>query len=691
MPSRPCRAVRALALATGAALALLALSAPPAVPAQEPGGRVVLAFLAADPEPRDVGDEDTPEDFRPVLERLRARPGLSIGLSSATQGRYDPVQALLDLTQGTRVSLSAYDPRDPPALRLAAEDGGARLAGWRGVVRRADSAPADVVPGLLAGAVPGGAGLVTSGGASRRPAIAAADRAGRIARSSAAGPGDVAARTRALLATRRFVVVTLPPERSGERALGALLAARDAGDLLIVMQAPPTSDRAQLLPVAIAGLGGAPGRLTSATTKLDGVIAGIDLAPTVLRHLDVPVPDDVTGEPIEVVPGRDAGALADLADRLRVVLPRRLPALWSLLGAWLILLLAATLIADRRGLRWAMRVGALAVMWVPAAVLVAAALAPARGAELLLVAGLCLAAAALTDRLLPFPRGPALPALAGVAAYVVDLAFGSPLIIRSLLGPNPLFGSRFYGIGNELEAALSALLLIGLGALLCGRGRSRAGVAAFAAGGLVLGVAIGAGRLGADVGGVITVAAGAATAAVLMLPGGVTRRAVAVVVGAPVAALVLLAIVDTASGGDSHFTRTVLRADDSGALLEVVGRRYELAGRQAVRGFMPVATVIAILAIALGVRRRERALAGVGGDPAYRGALAGVIAVGVAGALFNDSGPVLLLFATFLGACAVAYLRGDPRLAAGAPSVPVSGGAAAPQPSPGLEAGLPAR
>ena len=50
------------------------------------------------------------------------------------------------------------------------------------------------------------------------------------------------------------------------------------------------------------------------------------------------------------------------------------------------------------------------------------------------------------------------PAAVGLAAYLVDLAFGSPLIIRSLLGPNPLFGSRFYGIGNELEAALSALL-----------------------------------------------------------------------------------------------------------------------------------------------------------------------------------------------------------------------------------------
>ena len=35
-------------------------------------------------------------------------------------------------------------------------------------------------------------------------------------------------------------------------------------------------------------------------------------------------------------------------------------------------------------------------------------------------------------------------------------------------------------------------------------------------------------------------------------------------------------------------------------------------------------------------------------DPAIVAGLGGAIAVGVGGALFNDSGPVLLLFATFL-------------------------------------------
>ncbi len=65
-------------------------------------------------------------------------------------------------------------------------------------------------------------------------------------------------------------------------------------------------------------------------------------------------------------PGRDAAGLEWLADRLRVVCRgafRRSGR--SSRGS---VVLSAMLIADRRGLRWAMRVGPLAVLWVPAVV-----------------------------------------------------------------------------------------------------------------------------------------------------------------------------------------------------------------------------------------------------------------------------------------------------------------------------------
>ena len=75
---------------------------------------------------------------------------------------------------------------------------------------------------------------------------------------------------------------------------------------------------------------------------------------------------------------------------------------------------------------------------------------------------------------------------------------------------------------------------------------------------------------------------------------------------------------------------------------------------------MPFITVVALLSAAYAVRYRERIYAPLRGSPAWGAALAGGLAASVAGALFNDSGPILLVFGVFVLACVTAYVRGDP-------------------------------
>ena len=309
----------------------------------------------------------------------------------------------------------------------------------------------------------------------------------------------------------------------------------------------------------------------------------------------------------------------------------------------------------------AVRIGGLAVLWVLPVLLVFAAFAPSRTVEEVGVGLAALALAALTDALVAWPRAPVVPAAVGLVAYVADLAAGSPLIIRSLFGPNPLFGARFYGVGNELEATLPVLMLVGVAAALGDRERSRTAALAFAAAGVALGAALGSGRLGADVGGVITVGAGTAVAVALAAPGRLTARRVVLVALAPVAAVVALAALDLATGGDSHFTRSVLRAGDHAELGDVVRRRYELAFKVLRRPAMLVLAPVALAAIALAIARRDALLRGVPGAPLWGAALAGSAAAGVAGALFNDSGPLLLVFSTFVAAWAAAYLQAGVR------------------------------
>lgn len=626
-------------------------------------GRVVLAFLPdgdRGPDALQPGDAG----FRPpsVLDLLNAEPRLALGLSSATQGAYVREQAYLDITQGTRVATGSYDPEDPPPLTFVAAGGGGRFLGFAAARARADDAPADLRPGLLAGSIPGGGAYAGLAAGDHMEALAAADRDGRVAAVSLGRAADLPARAAALLRAHPFVVVGLPPARAGAAMLARLLDARAADTLLLVMQAPPRADGFRLLPVGAAGLGGA-GALTSATTRQEGVVAGIDVLPTVLGRLGIAVPAAVTGQPIRVEGARDAAALTSLDRRLRGIGARRFASVYVTAGAWIVLLLLGGLLAGPRGYRWALRVGALAMLWLPATLLLCAQVDASRGVELAIAAAGGLLLGALSDAVLPWPRAPLLPCAVALLAIVVDLAFGSPLIIRSVVGPNPLSGFRFYGIGNELEAMLPALLFVGLAAALDHRPRSRAMVGWFVGGGLVLGAVVGAGTLGADVGGVITIGVGTAAAALLALPGGVSRRAVLVAVLAPVAALVLLALIDTLSGGSGHFTRTVLRAQDGKALEDVVARRYELAWGNLKRQLVPLLSVMALLGAAVAVRRRDLVYGPLGDRPAWTCALAGTIAAAIAGALANDSGPVLLIVGIAVGAFATAYVRGAPALA----------------------------
>ncbi len=131
--------------------------------------------------------------------------------------------------------------------------------------------------------------------------------------------------------------------------------------------------------------------------------------------------------------------------------------------------------------------------------------------------------------------------------------------MRSLLGPDPIAGARFYGIGNELKSALAVMALAGVAAALYPVSRSRRAAGVTLLAGAAVAIIEGAARIGAGVGGAMLVAVAFATAAVMLLPGALTRRRALVVLISPLLALVLLAAVDLATAhGTGHFTGSVL-------------------------------------------------------------------------------------------------------------------------------------
>ncbi|MGA2455057.1 MAG: hypothetical protein ABSG93_16220, partial [Solirubrobacteraceae bacterium] len=598
-------------------------------------------------------------------QQLASIGGLSVGMMSASQGRYSTDQLVLDITQGARVATSSYPKSSPAPLSLRASGGGATVLGWRAARKRAEDAPQLLRPGLLASQVPGGAGYAGITGAPDADGTVAANMGGQIASVSLGPASTLLTRLSSLQRARRLVVADLPPGATGHSDLLQLTRERPATELLIVVQRAE-QPAGELLWTAAAGLSGGGGKeLRSQSTNERGLIASFDLAPTILTYLHLtPIPADMRGKPIETDGALHSASLRALMARLHVIAGRRLPALGCLLLVWALLLALAT--PSPRARAWAMRAGALGVLWAPIAVLIPAAIEPSAAVEYVMIALACIGLGALADALTPWPRALLAPAIVAILALTADALAGTQLLMRSLLGPDPILGARFYGIGNELKSGLAVLVLAAVAAALAPAVRGRRAALVTAGAGVVLAVVEGSARIGAGVGGVILVSFGFAVATVMLAPGVLTRRRALIVLISPVAGLVALAGIDLATAhGGGHFTGSVLHARSAGDVRDIIVRRYGAAWNELKNHAMPVATAFALLYAALGVRWRARLLAPVDGDPAWLAALTGGLAAGVVGALVEDSGPVLLVVAVFALGCVLSYLWGRPAPVAG--------------------------
>jgi hypothetical protein len=521
------------------------------------------------------------------VEQL-AGAGLSPGLMSAGLGAVPAQQTYLDITQGNRVFDSLYDEELPARPRVALN----RPVRDEAVLRRAGSAPADIVPGLLTETLA---------------------RAGRGFAAREATPGE----------------------------LPRLLRALRGDDLLIAIERPPPT-RNEALAIGVAG-SGFDGNLTSASTRTDGYVLSTDVAPTILERLGVAVPAEMTGQPIRAEGEVDPAAVDELSERMAVISERRGPVIGLSLLAWLAALAAAVGLTRGAAARPAVRVVGLAVVYLPLVLLAAAAVEPGEAAEALLAMLGASLLAAITSRSFGGYRALGVASALTVLAYAIDVIAGSPLTALSLLGPNPGLGVRFYGIGNELEALLAVLVVAGTGAALTGfapRLSARGSAIAFLATGACAAFVFAAGQLGADVGAAIVFPVGAAVAAAAVAAR--RRRSALLVIALPFAALALLALGDLLSGADAHLTRSVLDAGGLGELGDVAQRRLQLSAhsfsRPIVFVFLPLIAALAALAVA----HRDRLATWLAGRPAMRAGLLGAAVATAVGTLANDSGALLL-------------------------------------------------
>lgn len=263
--------------------------------------------------------------------------------------------------------------------------------------------------------------------------------------------------------------------------------------------------------------------LAAVSTRRPGIVTNADFLPAVLADLELL--EERAGRPWASAEKPEAfGFLLEEYQAIKAVHLLRLPVIQPYFFTVLGLIatgVALTLLVRHGALRWPPGWSALwryllaAVLTFPAALLLfdlfpsglrAPSAAPAWGRLLLWVALLTAASAWLGRRTRLGAAG--VVALATALLVGIDILNGASLMKRSLLGYDPVAGSRFYGIGNEYMGVLLGSLAVASAFLLEElplRRKAAMPVVAFA----VVALLLGHPGLGINVGGAISAAVAA--------------------------------------------------------------------------------------------------------------------------------------------------------------------------------------
>jgi hypothetical protein len=476
--------------------------------------------------------------------------------------------------------------------------------------------------------------------------------------------------------------------RTADAVVAQAVAARPAAvDLLVVGLSEAVGSDEPRLHVAIATGPSFPrGALTSSSTRRPPYVQLIDVAPTVLDLLALPVPEVMDGQPWRV--SGAAPSVAELVDldrkagaQLATTVPfivvffsaavglfalacwRRRARLAEIVALTATGALGASYLANLLPW-WRADSPLLALLAVVVPLALAVALLAAKAPMIFARWGSTRRAASRDgqdhreERQVGAPAvpGPALPAalVCGfvAAALLGDLLTGAGLQISSVAGYSPLVAGRFAGIGNVAFGVLAASVLLAT-AVLARRASAIAAVA-------VVVVAVdGAPPWGSDVGGVLALVPAFFLLAMLRTGRRVSiaRLAAATLAGAAVVAVFALADWTRPAAQRTHLGRFVQDVAD--------GTAGELLQRKAAAVFgllflSPVTALLPLLVAAvvyLVARPPAPLRAAFDASPAWRH---GLLALGLACLLgfgLNDSGaaiPALALCVAIPATAAVA-------------------------------------
>lgn len=564
----------------------------------------------------------------PFLSDLAAAGGS--GLMTTSGGAGEAALTAVNLGAGT----AADDAPDGPVPFETSGDGANVDVGpYR-------AAAGDAEPGML-GSTLSDAGLTVGYlGADRGDValLAAMDSEGHIPAVALSDPPVETVPLQALESVEASDLVVSPDPA----LLAPLLEASDSAEVLVVVVGAGASagmrDRgdtvgpilvAQGSPAELLAGGEEPTGLTSDTTRREGVVSDVDVAPTILEFLGVTVPDEMAGSPIERSGGRPTQLHERYLAHRELVGPVGSTILTLALGS-LFAALALVFLFRRPAARIARVIAlmmltslALFVATIPASALASQSYATV-GASLAVAGGSILTVALWRGR--GDPRAAvATAAVAGLVLVALDGVLGWPSQFTPLLGGGVFDGERFFGLGNAHAGILLAGAVLGAARL-----PGRAGVW------LIGGAAAFAGLpfLGADLGGSLTLAIAAALWFGLRTWRNLGWRTWALVAAVSLGTVILATLADRVlPGGGTHLSR-VSDVGPIGALLDRLAANVRATSANA-SAWLAVLGLPFWLVLAL--RRTPRLGSTLEPDPRWRDAVVVLTLAGIAGYLLNDT------------------------------------------------------
>ena len=442
--------------------------------------------------------------------------------------------------------------------------------------------------------------------------------------------------------------------RAADRVVAAAVAARPDGvDLLVVGLAAAAGEDTAHLHVALATGPSFPrGALRSASTRRAPYVQLVDVAPTVLDRLGVPVPDVMDGQPWQVAGDAPSpAALVDLADRAAVAKRVTVP-FYVVLIATLLALLTAV-----RSRPAAAKVVALAGTAALGSSYVAQ-LVPWWRSPLPLLT-LLVVVAVLSTAVARVARTVGAVCAVTAAVLVLDLLSGARLQMDSVAGYSPLVAGRFAGLGNVAFGVYGTAWLLAAAFVASGRSRRSAGTVV-AGLGLVAVAVLGAPAWGSDVGGVL-----ALLPAFVVLWLRVTGRRVSVLrlllaglAGALVVTAFALLDLSRPAADRTHLGRFAADVQDGTAgelLVRKAAAVFGLLFTSPVTAALPLVVAAAVWLVLRPPAPLRRAL---DGTPALRSGLAALGVLALLGFVLNDSGaavPALALLVAVPATLAVVF------------------------------------